>query len=125
MNTVIWAAMSGEVDTMAQSLALTEQGRVLIESVFQDLPAGTQQEYGSAKRVLATLLAARMSLALKSAQVTAEQVVRNGEHRVTIELRRSESDLRTIELTFRQAPAGWQVVVPDSVVERSVAVLRF
>ena len=56
-ETVLWAALGGDVDTLSNSVVFTPTAREKAEAWFGSLPESTRQQYGSAEKVMALIIA--------------------------------------------------------------------
>lgn len=114
-ETALWAAVGGDVDLLAGSLAFTESSRAKADAWFAGLSEGVKQQYGSPEKVIA-LMIARDAAALTGMQVLARKEVTADDVGLRIRL---EADGRSKDDTFlmHRAADGWKMMLPDQAVE--------
>jgi len=57
IESVLWAASRGDVDHLADLVGFDASVQAEADTMFSQLPAASQEEYGNAEKVVATLLA--------------------------------------------------------------------
>lgn len=114
-ETALWAALGGDVETLANTLVFTPTAKAKGDAWFASLPESTRQQYGSAEKVMA-LLIARESGALTGMQVLGQKDI--GADDVGLRIRFT-SDGKTKDDTFlmHRNPDGWRLLLPDQTVE--------
>lgn len=120
-ETALWAAAGGDVDALAQTLALEPAARDAASALLASLPAAQRSSYATPER-LVSLLAAR-EMGFDAMRVLAQTKSPAGDTVLGVVLM-SENKTRGANLTLRQAADGWQLVVPRSAVEKYSAQLR-
>lgn len=118
LQSVIWAANSGNVDALAPLITFEPTGRAKAEQLFQGLPAAVQAEYGAPEKVYATLIAANIPLGLTEARPLRESPSERDRVTVTTRLQRGGADGHDAQFIFQRKGAVWQLVVPDRIVEK-------
>lgn len=116
-ETVFWAAVGGDVETLANTLTFTDSARLKADAWFAGLSESTRQQYGSPEKVLA-LMIAREAEGVSGMQVLGQKEMGQGD--VGLRLRFANADGKTKDQNFllRQGGDGWRMVLPDSVVEK-------
>lgn len=116
-ETVLWAAAGGDVDTLANSIVFTPTAREKAEAWFAGLSENTRQQYGSAEKVLA-LMIAKDAAALTGMQILGQKEV--APDNVGVRVRFASSDGKTKDDNFlmRRSTDGWRLVLPDNAVEK-------
>lgn len=116
-ETVLWAAVGGDVETLASALTFTDSARAKADAWFAGLSESTRQQYGSPEKVLA-LMIARDAEGVSGMQVVGQEQVASGD--VGLRLRFANANGKTKDETFlmRQSGDGWRVVLPDGAVEK-------
>lgn len=116
-ETVFWAAVGGDVETLASALTFTDSARAKADAWFAGLSEGTRQQYGSPEKVLA-LMIARDAEGVSGMQVIGQKQIASGD--VGLRLRFANADGKTKDETFlmRQSGDGWRMVLPDGAVEK-------
>lgn len=116
-ETVLWAAVGGDVETLASALTFTDSARAKADAWFAGLSESTRQQYGSPEKVLA-LMIARDAEGVSGMQVIGQKQIASGD--VGLRLRFANADGKTKDETFlmRQSGDGWRMVLPDGAVEK-------
>lgn len=117
-QTGVWASVHGDTDTLAKVIAFDDEGRALIDAQFARLPEKDRLTYGSAEKVFATLLAARLPQDLTSATVTQTTASDSG---AVLRMRLQRADGSSKESSFNflrtSGDEGWRILVPTGVVK--------
>lgn len=109
------AAIAGDVDVVANSLAFTESSRAKADAWFATLSERVRQEYGSAEKVFA-LMMARDAAGLTGMQVLGTKEV--SANNVGVRLRfASEQGTKDDTLLLQRSGDGWRLLLPDQAVE--------
>lgn len=113
-ESVLWAASHGDVDRLAGLLDFSAEARAGAEAIFERLPPAARQQYGSADRVIATLLAGGFPKDASAMTMIADS---QGEKAaaLTIRVDHSEGQFHQNVYQFSRASEGWQLVVPADV----------
>ncbi|HXQ79726.1 MAG TPA: hypothetical protein VN775_00345 [Opitutaceae bacterium] len=114
LRSVLWAASRGDVERLADLLGFSPGVRAQADALFDQLPAASQQEFGSPERVVATLLAGSFpkdasALTLLSGSQFGEGAA------VLLRVDHADGRSRTNGFQLQRAPGGWQLMVPASV----------
>jgi hypothetical protein len=114
-ETALWAAVGGDVDTLANSFAFTPSSRAKADAWFASLSDTVRQQYGSPEKVIA-LMVARDAASLSGMQVLGKKDVSTDDVGLRI---RFEAEGRTKDDTFlmRRSGDGWRMLLPDQAVE--------
>ncbi len=120
LETALWAALGGEIETLATMLEFEPGARAAAERMMAGLPAGGG--YGTPERLVA-LFTAR-DVGAGRARLVSE--TRRGEHEASLRVKLTTADgtARSSTLKMRRAAAGWRFVVPERAVERYAAMLK-
>ncbi len=115
IETVLWAASGGNLDSLKASLYFGNEARSKAETVLADLPEGTRRQYATPEDLLALIVAG--SVPLDSALLVARQ--QNGTNDVTeyLRLKDSQGRSRQVFLSLRNGPDGWRLSVPANTLE--------
>ena len=126
LETMLWAAAGGDIDTFASCLFLGE-GRLRQPAValLESLPADKRAQYGTPERLVAFL-------AIRDVPLGAAQVVEWNEvggatpHDAFVQLQLSAPDGTTKDsnLWFTSQGAGWKLLVPDRVIANYATMLK-
>ena len=120
VQTVLWAASTGNVDALADSLLLSSQA----DAILADVPAELRQPYGSNTRLAAALAA--QEFAWQSMQIlnhpTADAPVPNDETSATLDVKLTGAggETRVVQFISFKADEGWKLVVPGKWVEHTL-----
>jgi len=116
-QTALWAAVNGDVDALAGSLMFTASAQKKADAWFATLPEATRQQYGSAEKVVA-LMIAKDADSLTGMQVIGQQEV--GPDNVGVRVRLAGADGKTKDdtLFMHRSADGWKMVLPDPVLEK-------
>ena len=117
LETVIWAAMAGDVEQLAEAITFSDDARIQAEELFGHLPAEARAEHRDPKHLFALLLAARMPLSYTDA-VVEQEAATDRARALRTRLTRPHGEERVIHLVFTEASDGWRLVVPAHVVEK-------
>jgi hypothetical protein len=113
-ESVLWAASHGEVDRLAGLLDFGAEAHSTADALFEQLPAVAQGEYGSAQKVIATLVAGNFPK-----DASAMTLLRGSESKqdaqLTLRLDHGDGTSTTNIYRFQQAEDGWKLLVPASV----------
>lgn len=116
-ETVLWAALGGDVDTLSNSLVFTPSAREKAEAWFASLPESTRQQYGSAEKVMA-LMIAKDAASLSGMQVLGAKEITPDNVGVRIRFASSEGKTKDDNFLMQRSNDGWRLVLPDSAVEK-------
>lgn len=116
-RTGIWAALQGETDALADLITFDADSRPKLEAMFASLPENVRAEYGTAEKVFATLLAARVPQDLVAAKPISRKTLEADDMLVRIEMKYATGGSKTANFQFTRGPEGWRIIVPAKVVE--------
>jgi hypothetical protein len=119
LETVLWAASVGEVNTLAELLSLDPVVRTQVYAMMIRLPDTIRREYDTPERFVALLTAADVPLG--AAQIRENAVTDSRGEGLMAILRDTENRTRSTNLTLRQEGELWKVVVPGSAIEKYAA----
>jgi hypothetical protein len=122
LETALWAASGGDLDTLARMLSLDARSHEKAQALFDALPPSAQNKYGSAERLVALL--AMQDVPTESLQIIGE--MRMSRDQVAMRVRLQDADGATKFTTLRLQHAGdeWQLIVPEKAVDRYAAILK-
>lgn len=115
-ETALWAAVGGDIDALAGSLTFTESARAKADAWFAGLSDSTRQQYGSAEKIMA-LMIARDAASLTGMQVLGQKEVTPNDVGVRVRFAAGEKVKDDTFLMHRTAD-GWRMVLPDAAVEK-------
>jgi hypothetical protein len=114
IESVLWAASRGDVDRLSGLLAFAPDVRARVETLFSQLPAESQQDYGSPEKVVATLLAGSFPKDASAMTIQGGTILER-EASVSVAVEHSDGATKNNMVKFQRTTDGWQVLVPSSV----------
>jgi hypothetical protein len=123
IESVLWSAERGDVEQLTSLLGFSEANRERVDALFSRLPPAMQQEYGSAERVVATLMAGSFPKDASAMTIVGDD---QGTEDSSVSMRVDHADgqVRTNVFSFHRTDAGWQLLVPESVLNGYETILR-
>lgn len=122
LETALWAASGGDIDTLAGLLSLDAHSREKAQALFSGLPAATQNKYHSAERLIALL--ATQDVPTESMQIIGQMSVARDQVALRVRLQNLDGPAKFTTLRLQQAKDEWQLVVPEKAVDRYAASLK-
>jgi hypothetical protein len=113
-ESVLWAASHADVDRLAGLLDFAEGAGPVADALFANLPPAARQEYGSAQKVIATLLAGNFPKDAAAMTNLGESVTGN-DAQLSFRIDHADGTSRTNLYKFRRSGDGWRLLVPASV----------
>ena len=110
-QTLIWAAVKGDDNTVASMLALTPPAREEAQAFIDALPADARANYPTPEK-LAALIFSGMALNQTAVRVLGQNTL----DPLTTSLRISGTDGGPINFTFQLGTNGWQMVMPEGAI---------
>jgi hypothetical protein len=123
LETVLWAAAGGDIDTFASCLLLPEGPiRQQATALMESLPAAMREQYDTPERLVAFL-------AIKDVPFGAAQIMEWSEFTKSasiVQLQLSALDGKTedLNLLFSSKSAGWKLIVPDGAIAKYSTMLK-
>jgi hypothetical protein len=125
LETVLWAAAGGDVDTFANCLVFPD-ARVRQQAValLERVPAELREQYGTPERVVAFL--ASKDVPLGAAEVTEWTEVRTPPTVVGVRVQVSAADgkAKDVNLRFSRQEDGWKLVVPGYAIAKYASIFK-
>lgn len=121
VETLLWAAASGEVERLVETLVLGPEARARAEALFASLPPNLRRENASPEQLMALMTASEIPLG--HAQVVAEVPTPQGTMLVT-QIESPSGQSRVVALALRTDGQAWRVDLPPTAVERYAAKLH-
>ena len=122
LETALWAACGGDLDTLARSLTLEPAAQAKAMALLDGLPATSRSEYRSPERLVA-LLAAK-DVPMGGIQMIAQARQGADQAMMRVRLYQTDGSAKSTSLVLRQAAGEWRLVVPESAIERYSAMLN-
>ena len=117
LGTLLWAAAGGDVGEVERRIAFDTKAATAAERFLAGLPPALRAEFSDTRRLVATMLAARLPLDISGADVVAETSVDADTTLVRLRVQRSGTKAREMELRFHRDAAGWQLLVPAPIID--------
>lgn len=114
-ETALWAATGGDVEALASSLTFNAEGRARADQWFASLSPEVRQQYGSAEKVIA-LLIARDAANLTGMQVIGQKELTANDTAVRIRFA-SEGNTKDDNLVMHRMSDGWRMLLNDKAVD--------
>ncbi|MES2696293.1 MAG: hypothetical protein V4773_22670 [Verrucomicrobiota bacterium] len=114
-ETALWAATGGDVDALAGSLTFNDAGRARADQWFASLSDATRNQYGSAEKVIA-LLIAKDAAGLTGMQVLGQKELTADDVALRIRFA-SEDKTKDDNLVMHRTADGWRMLLNDQVVD--------
>lgn len=121
-ETALWAAAAGDMEALAQALALDEPTRARVAASFDRLPAALRQDIGSPERMVALLTAKHVPLG--SAQIITQFGSQAEESRLVAKVTEPDGISRELFLTLRVQDERWRLLVPPQALVKYLAFLQ-
>ena len=122
LETALWAASGGDIDTLAQSLVLEPEAREKAAALLAGLPSAARAEYQSPEHLVALL--ATKDVPMGGIQVVAQASQGTEQTMIRVRLHQPDGSAKSTSLLLRQNAGAWRLVVPTSAVERYAAILK-
>lgn len=116
-ETVLWAAVGGDVDALASSFVFTPTAREKADAWFASLAEGTRKQYGSPEKIIA-LMIAKDAAGLSGMQVIGQKEVAPDNVGVRVRFGSVDGNTKDDNLVMRRSTDGWRMVIPDNTVEK-------
>jgi hypothetical protein len=115
LQTALWAAASGNLGALAETLALDEAARLKAQALLAAQPDQIRAQYSTTERFVAFLTT--RDVPLTSLQVSGA-LVRENDAQLVVNLPTSEQTNHLVSLTLSRRPDGWRLNVPAAAVDR-------
>ncbi len=117
METVLWSALGGEVDVLANTIGFTPSARTKADAWFAGLTQPVREQYGSPEKVIA-LMIAKDAATLSSMEVLAQRELTPDNVGVRIRVANEQGQTKDQTYLLTRNPDGWRMMMTDSVVEK-------
>jgi hypothetical protein len=114
LMSVLWTASHGDVDRLTDLIEFSGPTRAEAEAMFAQLPLGSQQEYGSPERVVATLLAGNFPKDASAATYNGGAGYAEKAY-ASLTIDHSAGETRTNVYSLDLTDSGWRLQVPSEV----------
>lgn len=117
METVMWSALGGEVDVLANAIGFTPSARTKADAWFAGLTPQVREQYGSPEKVIA-LMIAKDAATLSGMEVLAQRELTSDNVGVRIRVANEQGQTKDQTYLLTRNPDGWRMMMTDSVVEK-------
>jgi hypothetical protein len=124
IETALWAAATGDIDVLADSVVLEAGARPKAEQLLASLPEVSRSVYRTPERLIALLAAKDLPAGAVSARISG--AVDAGVDRGTFKLRLQDASgaSQATRLQLRRSENGWRVAVSARAVDRFAQALK-
>ncbi|MFT3869987.1 MAG: hypothetical protein QM715_16175 [Nibricoccus sp.] len=119
LHSIIWASLNGDVDALGSMLFFDQESREAVETLWAGLSEAQRAQYPTGQKLMATLIAGRLTPALYQAEWREETREQPDVIKARFFLHRANPkgiDLKAVLLSFQRQGADWRLMVPKSVV---------
>lgn len=117
IETVMWSALGGEVDVLANTLGFTPSARTKADAWFAGLSPQVREQYGSPEKVIA-LMIAKDAANVGGMEVLAQQELTPDNVGVRIRVANDQGQTKDQTYLLNRGGDGWRLMMTDSVVEK-------
>ncbi|HWA24932.1 MAG TPA: hypothetical protein VG734_04585 [Lacunisphaera sp.] len=115
VETALWAAAGGDLDTLAGLLALDEKAQAAATAFFGRLPEAMRRELGTPIKLVALFTAQAVPLGSARIPVKLDQ---DEQTTLITQLTDAKGAMRELQITARPRGDQWQLVVPPEAIDR-------
>lgn len=116
-QTLLWAAVSGDVDTLANGVVFTPSARTKADAWFAGLSDQTRAEYGSPEKVIA-LMIARDADKFGGVQILGQRELTPDNVGLRMRFSDTQGNTKDDNFVLHRSPDGWRLILPDATVEK-------
>lgn len=121
VETALWAAVGGDIDTLAETLFFEPNVRSKAEALMNEIPVEERKAHGTPERFIAAMTV--KDVPLGTLRVFKPSV--EFPHMIAAQLTYpTEGKIQTIGLALREGVDGWRLIVPSGAVEKYAAMLK-
>jgi hypothetical protein len=117
VETVLWAAAGGDVDTIANSVELTPSAREKAQALFDRLPEATRAQYGSPEKLMA-LMMAKDADKVSGLQVLGTREISQDNVGMRVRFGNDLGQTKEQSLLLHHANDGWRLMLTDDPVDK-------
>jgi hypothetical protein len=116
LETALWAATGGDIDTLAGLLALEGEARIAAGRILAALPEATRNQYRTPEHLIALLTA--QDIPLVGIRITPPRREDPEGTRILARVPAADGKPGTVAVSLRRYGDGWKLVVPRDAVEK-------
>lgn len=117
VETVLWAAAGGDVETLANSIQLDPPAQLKAQELFGQLPEASRAQYGSPEKLVALFLA-KDAAAIAGMQILGQRDVSPDVVGVRVRVSNDEGKTKEQSFGFQKTPDGLRLKVPEEFVNK-------
>jgi hypothetical protein len=117
IETVLWAASGGEVDLLAGTLEFTPSAHEKAQALFDRLPEGSRQQYGSPEKLMA-LMIAKDADKVSGMQILGQREISPDNVGVRLRFGNDLGQTKEQSMLLHHANDGWKLMLTDDPVEK-------
>lgn len=117
IETVMWSAMGGEVEVLANTIGFTATARTKADAWFAELSPQVREQYGSPEKVIA-LMIAKDAANVGGMEVLAQRELTTDNVGVRIRVANDQGQTKDQTYLLNRGADGWRLMMTDSVVEK-------
>jgi hypothetical protein len=122
LESSLWAATSGEVDRLAETLVLESGAWDRAKALLLGLPDADRARYGSPERLIALFTAEDLSV--NALQVLKQTEISDQHAKLAVKLNYSGGEASDAQLSAMKFGDGWRLLVPEAAAEKYLAKLK-
>lgn len=123
IETALWAAAGGELDTLAGSLGFTASARQKADALFASMSEATRQQYGSPEKLLA-LMISKDAAAVSGMQVLGQKEITPDDVAMRVRMANEEGKTKDQNFLLHHANDGWRLTLTDDAVNKFAAQVK-
>jgi hypothetical protein len=117
VETVLWAATGGDVDTVAAGLSMTPSARAKADAMFAGLSEATRQQYGTPEKLIA-LMIAKDADKVTGMQILGQREVGPDDVGMRIRFGNEQGQTKEDSLLLHRTNDGWKLQLNDGAVDK-------
>ena len=122
-QTMLWAAMGGDVELHAKSITFTPESRAKIETLFATLPDNLRAQYGTPERMVSSFMSSDMPFA--GMQVLGHTMQGTDTALLDTQWQYANGQVRENQWQFQRGSDGqWRQVIPAPLFDKWATMLR-
>ena len=117
VETMLWAAVGGDVDMLSGAITLPPNARAKVEALLARLPEAARAQYRTPEQLMALMLA-REAGQVSGMQVLGAQEITADTVLVRVRVGSEGGQTKDDSWPFHRSATGWKLVMPESAVDK-------